>query len=778
MKAECCSRLILGLNSVVFFCRRCRSFCPRPSAVCCMGSWMAHPPATAAVTHSSGVSFPHRRQIKEWDCGATCAYSILRGLDDAARAAATANAATADSVALAAASSLPTPPRPSSSALLYGEVLHALSPCDQRIWTIDLAYLLCSAGVRGVRMMSAQLGVDPAHGLKPFYDHFSEDQRRVERVFAAAAATPQLTVQQQRISASELAQAIRGGHCAILLVDQRFINCDRCYTAEQQRERMSASEFAGHFILCVSVDDDGGSADRSIPPDPLVRFIDPDAKHAPCAIRLSALDRARISDGTDEDCILVDCAQNTDVRISLKGRMAIGLESGDPKAKTNASQASHPQSNGVPSGTAQRKPPGSSSKAIMPSLNGEPRRSTRRATKQAEPAESGMTANRIDDADAGATTVAAAAAAAAAAAPASALSSSAAVSVASVSSIEVLPAGSMLAGLSKADLKLLRAKQSRIRASVARTQGSLPGGAVAPLSLRTALSSSVIFAQAEAGSGVCVHPAGWILTCAHCIGESSAELKANKHKWLLFSSSQAIRTTCVVWDEKRDLALLRITTVEQEPGVKLSSFSLPPFPYVSLSHSSPPLNSPLVCIGQPGSEDLEVDSAVSVPTHYALVHISEGHFRGMVPHSDPHDNHEIGTFKHDAWTYWGHSGAPLLARPQEAVPVVAAAAASSAAASSTLAHPACAVISPSSSSVCPLLVGLHSSWDDETGMRHGVPHAAIQAFLHLHLPPMPSIDAEVKLSGRARPAPAATDGTADLTEPDANAKRARRTQNN
>jgi hypothetical protein len=70
----------------------------------------------------------------------------------------------------------------------------------------------------------------------------------------------------------------------------------------------------------------------------------------------------------------------------------------------------------------------------------------------------------------------------------------------------------------------------------------------------------------------------------------------------------------------------------------------------------------------------------------------------MIPDVDPQDNSEIGTLKHDAWTYWGHSGAPLLRRGDGS------------------------------------LLGLHSSWDDRTAMRHGVPLVAIKAFLDGHLP--------------------------------------------
>lgn len=65
----------------------------------------------------------------------------------------------------------------------------------------------------------------------------------------------------------------------------------------------------------------------------------------------------------------------------------------------------------------------------------------------------------------------------------------------------------------------------------------------------------------------------------------------------------------------------------------------------------------------------------------------------MVPGADPNNNSVIGSLKHDAWTYWGHSGAPLL------------------------------------KAVDGTLIGLHSSWDDKTAMRHGVPLIAIKQFL-------------------------------------------------
>ena len=52
----------------------------------------------------------------------------------------------------------------------------------------------------------------------------------------------------------------------------------------------------------------------------------------------------------------------------------------------------------------------------------------------------------------------------------------------------------------------------------------------------------------------------------------------------------------------------------------------------------------------------------------------------------------LGGVKHDAWTYWGHSGCPLF---------------------NSRGH----------------VVALHNSWDSETAMRHGVTYEAIVYFL-------------------------------------------------
>lgn len=255
--------------------------------------------------------------------------------------------------------------------------------------------------------------------------------------------------------------------------------------------------------------------------------------------------------------------------------------------------------------------------------------------------------------------------------------------------VRLIPPGSELPGLSPTELGLLRKKQSRLALTASSTLHSLPDG----LEHRNALEASLILAQYEAGTAICVDPAGWVLTCSHCFGDTEEEWRANKCKWLLFYDGLAVQVECRAWDPKRDLALLKIIIIEASIS---KDGNIPNFRFVPLSSHAPVCKDPIICIGQPGLDDLE--STSNRPTKYNLVEVSEGTFCGMVPGADPHDNSEIGSLKHDAWTYWGHSGAPLLCKGDGT------------------------------------LLGIHSSWDDQTAMRHGVPLVAIRTFLENKLP--------------------------------------------
>jgi hypothetical protein len=227
--------------------------------------------------------------------------------------------------------------------------------------------------------------------------------------------------------------------------------------------------------------------------------------------------------------------------------------------------------------------------------------------------------------------------------------------------------------------------------------------------LAQAAASTLVFAQEEAGTAVCIDPSGLILTCAHCVSETGDDEQLRTPKWLIFASGQVIKATCSAYDSKRDLALLRVVAASasanpgQQPPASTPVVLVPQrdesnnllFPQARVDNSSPRMGQSLICIGHPGSEDLEASEA-GIPTNYDVLHISEGSFRGLAKGQDPQDNSEIGALKHNCWTYWGHSGAPLLSR------------------------------------ATGKLVGLHSSWDDRTGMRRGVPLEAIREFLLEH----------------------------------------------
>lgn len=234
------------------------------------------------------------------------------------------------------------------------------------------------------------------------------------------------------------------------------------------------------------------------------------------------------------------------------------------------------------------------------------------------------------------------------------------------------------------------------------------------------IRSTLVFAREEAGTAVVIREDGLLLTCAHCVAETSEEFEVedakNKVFWLVLASGRTVSAKCVAWDSRRDLALLAVlSALDMEPRLELTTGAGTTsgaekgkvengkepgvgmrlqLQAASLAETSPPPGSPLVCIGHPGSEDLET-ARRGVKTNYDVLHISMGSFRGIAEGQDIQDNEEIGALMHDCWTYWGHSGAPLLDRRTGQ------------------------------------LVGLHSSWDDQTGMRRGVAVDAIREFLGL-----------------------------------------------
>ncbi|ORY00381.1 trypsin-like cysteine/serine peptidase domain-containing protein [Clohesyomyces aquaticus] len=279
------------------------------------------------------------------------------------------------------------------------------------------------------------------------------------------------------------------------------------------------------------------------------------------------------------------------------------------------------------------------------------------------------------------------------------------------SSVAVLPAElpSKLPGLTKHGVKLLKYKQKRLQSSTSQIHrlheffDVEKGGEEEFEGLKRAVDATLVFAQEEAGTAVCISPSGLLLTCSHCVAEVPSELDLERIWWLLFASGQIVQAKCVKWDPRRDLALLRIVATQHtlELPNSISKPSPHAFPYTSLPPSpypSVPQSTPLLCTGHPGSEDLEAGTP-GLATGYDVLHISEGKSRGYAKGQDVQDNSEIGALMHDCWTYWGHSGAPLVLRGEKG------------------------------RGKAGMLVGLHSSWDENTGMRRGVGLEALRSFL-------------------------------------------------
>jgi S1-C subfamily serine protease len=174
---------------------------------------------------------------------------------------------------------------------------------------------------------------------------------------------------------------------------------------------------------------------------------------------------------------------------------------------------------------------------------------------------------------------------------------------------------------------------------------------------------------ASGGSGVNLAPNGLVLTAAHVPDRLGAVLSAN------LPDGRVFRAQCVAIDQKHDLALLRL---DGATGL----------PFAPIAIAAPAVGTEVVVIGQPATTTPD-----GKPTGYQPFHVSTGRIRGFLP--DLLGSQQLGRTKHDAWTYWGHSGSPLFD-----------------------AHGA--------------IVAIHNSWDSTTAMRHAVPHQAIVHFLAAH----------------------------------------------
>ena len=209
--------------------------------------------------------------------------------------------------------------------------------------------------------------------------------------------------------------------------------------------------------------------------------------------------------------------------------------------------------------------------------------------------------------------------------------------------------------------------------------------------------------------------------------------------WLILYTGLAVYAEVLAADFHRDLALLQVDFVEAPLAKSIdvggaeavtgwsneeyeNFYSLAAIPLPSRDFDAArglKDNTPILCVGQPGPLDLE-SKVKGKETGYPLVAVSEGRYKGITPEcvGREQDNEEVGALQHSAWTYWGHSGAPLvwLGEKRRGRRRRGNAKGKEDEEEEGRGEEGC-------------LVGIHSSWEEETGMRRGVPWVAIRSFL-------------------------------------------------
>ena len=159
------------------------------------------------------------------------------------------------------------------------------------------------------------------------------------------------------------------------------------------------------------------------------------------------------------------------------------------------------------------------------------------------------------------------------------------------------------------------------------------------------------------GSGWVVDPQGaHVLTAAHCVAadgdpdetdDAAASIKrVGRVKTLIFANGRVVPAVCVASDEVSDVALMRICG---DPSPH----------HLALMAREPPRGTPVVCVGNPYDWDLEApDGAAPTPMGFRPFHLSAGTLIRTTATAAA--TGALGRQIHGAWTYWGHSGAPLV----------------------------------------------------------------------------------------------------------------------
>lgn len=169
------------------------------------------------------------------------------------------------------------------------------------------------------------------------------------------------------------------------------------------------------------------------------------------------------------------------------------------------------------------------------------------------------------------------------------------------------------------------------------------------------------------GSGVCISAEGDVLTNAH------VALGLGRQMIVKFPDGSQAIMTCRALNRRLDLAVVTAAT------------GAPVLPFAPIASDPPRVGQTVVCVGQP-----DPSTPDGQPTGFEPFHVSVGHIIAL--RGNPTGEQQLGSVKHDAWTYWGHSGSPLFDERG-------------------------------------CVIALHNSWDAAAGQRHAIPQQAIVKFL-------------------------------------------------
>ena len=203
------------------------------------------------------------------------------------------------------------------------------------------------------------------------------------------------------------------------------------------------------------------------------------------------------------------------------------------------------------------------------------------------------------------------------------------------------------------------------------------------------------------GSGVYLGR-GYILTCCHCVDHdddddndeiNSSDTKIGRIVELVNARGQTFGSICVDACSDVDLAILQI------PQDELDLISLTPM--YPAKRGSDKDGIEIFALGNPCDTDLETsvkDGQKRSKNGFYPFSASIGKLERKIS-SQKANSLGLGRLIHSAWTYWGHSGCPLVS------------------------------VTEQDGKKSASIVGIHNSWDDRNGNRHGVSLDEIWSFI-------------------------------------------------